>query len=76
MVNQKGYYTLRAFKFGHFNFLQQALANALRYFPTECHEELAEEFAKELEDYGHIYDLHAHMYRFLPEHDLRYELLM
>ena len=43
----KGYYTLRAFKFGHFNFLQQALANALRYFPTECHEELAEEFAKE-----------------------------
>ena len=71
MVNQKGDYTLRAFKFGHFNFLQQALANALRYFPTECHEELAEEFAKELEDYGHIY-----MYRFLPEHDLRYELLM
>jgi len=45
---------------------KQALANALRYFPTDCHEELAKEFAKELEEYGHIY-----MYRFLPEHNLR-----
>ena len=32
-----------------------ALANSLRYFPEEWHEELAAEFLQELEDYGHIY---------------------
>ena len=46
--------------------IQQALANALRYFPSEHHEMLSTEFAKELQEYGHIY-----MYRFLPEEDLR-----
>jgi len=45
---------------------KQALANALRYFPSEHHEMLSAEFAKELQEYGHIY-----MYRFLPEEDLR-----
>ena len=45
---------------------QKALANALRYFPAEVHEELAAEFARELEEYGHIY-----MYRFLPSFPLR-----
>ncbi len=40
-----------------------ALRNALRYFPEGWHEELAAEFARELEDYGRIY-----MYRFMPEH--------
>eukprot|EP00727_Mastigamoeba_balamuthi_P000624 m51a1_g10559 hypothetical protein (683) ;mRNA; r:22-2410 len=39
----------------------QALRNALRYFPERCHAELAPEFARELEVYGHIY-----MYRFRP----------
>ena len=39
----------------------KALANALRYFPEECHAELAPEFAEELRRYGHIY-----MYRFRP----------
>ncbi len=38
-----------------------ALSNALRYFPPRLHPELAPEFAKELEEYGHIY-----MYRFMP----------
>jgi len=32
-----------------------ALANALRYFPSELHTELAPEFANELEVYGRIY---------------------
>ncbi|RNA11490.1 urocanate hydratase [Brachionus plicatilis] len=40
---------------------QQAISNALRYFPTHLHKILAREFADELEQYGHIY-----MYRFLP----------
>lgn len=39
----------------------QALANALRYFPSECHAELAPEFARELLTHGHIY-----MHRFRP----------
>ncbi|CAL4064538.1 unnamed protein product [Meganyctiphanes norvegica] len=43
-----------------------ALANALRYFPSSCHAELAQEFAKEFTNYGHIY-----MYRFLPNMDMR-----
>jgi len=45
---------------------KKALANALRYFPSEVHKVLAAEFAKELEEYGHIY-----MYRFLPPFHLR-----
>ncbi|RNF12670.1 urocanate hydratase isoform X1 [Trypanosoma rangeli] len=40
---------------------RQALANALRYFNPADHELLAEEFNKELDDYGHIY-----MYRLRP----------
>ncbi|KAH0630186.1 hypothetical protein JD844_012899 [Phrynosoma platyrhinos] len=39
-----------------------ALKNALRYFPSDLHEVLASEFAKELRLYGHIY-----MYRFCPQ---------
>nr|XP_022300054.1 urocanate hydratase-like [Crassostrea virginica] len=43
-----------------------ALENALRYFPPETHEVLADEFADELRNYGHIY-----MYRFMPETRMR-----
>jgi urocanate hydratase len=39
-----------------------ALKNALRYIPTELHEELAPEFLDELLTLGHIYS-----YRFRPE---------
>lgn len=42
-----------------------AVENALRYFPAECHAELAPEFAQELRDFGHIY-----MYRFMPQESL------
>lgn len=42
-----------------------ALKNALRYFPSKFHAELAPEFAKELKDYGRIY-----MYRFRPSYDM------
>jgi urocanate hydratase len=42
-----------------------ALRNALRYFPSDWHEELAQEFAMELKQYGRIY-----MYRFMPDYDL------
>jgi len=42
-----------------------AVENALRYFPSECHAELAPEFAQELRDFGHIY-----MYRFMPQESL------
>ena len=42
-----------------------ALANALRYFPTEWHQELAAEFADELQRYGRIY-----MYRFRPDYGM------
>ncbi|HIA89822.1 MAG TPA: urocanate hydratase [Candidatus Poseidoniales archaeon] len=38
-----------------------ALQNALRYFPQEWHQVLAEEFLSELRDYGRIY-----MHRFRP----------
>ena len=31
-----------------------AIANALRYFPSDWHEVLAIEFSEELEKYGHI----------------------
>ncbi len=40
-----------------------ALANALRYFPAAWHQELAAEFAYELQRYGRIY-----MYRFRPDY--------
>ncbi|KAL3312521.1 Urocanate hydratase [Cichlidogyrus casuarinus] len=42
-----------------------AVANALRYFPEQLHEVLAEDFARELKQYGHIY-----MYRFKPPREL------
>lgn len=42
-----------------------AIQNALRYFPAAWHEELAAEFAAELEQYGRIY-----MYRFRPQYPM------
>lgn len=42
-----------------------ALKNALRYFPIKHHQELAPEFARELEEYGRIY-----MYRFRPDYPI------
>ncbi|WP_419213680.1 urocanate hydratase [Maribacter sp. X9] len=42
-----------------------AIRNALRYFPEDWHQELAPEFAEELQHYGRIY-----MYRFQPEYDM------
>ncbi|WP_462249903.1 urocanate hydratase [Ekhidna sp.] len=42
-----------------------AVQNALRYFPSEWHSELAIEFFQELNDFGRIY-----MYRFMPEYDM------
>lgn len=42
-----------------------AVKNALRYFPSQWHEVLANEFWQELQKYGHIY-----MYRFMPEYDM------
>jgi len=42
-----------------------AVKNALRYFPTDWHKELAVEFAEELKNYGRIY-----MYRFKPEYEM------
>lgn len=52
------------------NFLSEeekilAVKNALRYFPVEWHEILAEEFYKELLNYGRIY-----MYRFMPDYKM------
>lgn len=44
---------------------QLALKNALRYFPSEQHKELAEEFAEELKLYGRIY-----MYRYRPDYEM------
>ncbi|KAG1679867.1 Urocanate hydratase [Nymphon striatum] len=43
-----------------------ALRNALRYFPSEHHAELAPDFAEELKKYGHIY-----MYRFEPDFEIK-----
>lgn len=43
-----------------------AIWNALRYFPSNDHEVLASEFAKELDDYGRIY-----MYRLRPEYEMK-----
>jgi len=42
-----------------------AIRNALRYFPSEWHEILAEEFLVELNDYGRIY-----MHRFKPDYKI------
>jgi len=42
-----------------------ALRNALRYFPSQWHEELAKEFLDELQAYGRIY-----MYRFKPGYEI------
>ncbi|MEO5907331.1 MAG: urocanate hydratase [Saprospiraceae bacterium] len=42
-----------------------ALANALRYFPANLHEQLSAEFALELEVYGRIY-----MYRYRPAYQM------
>lgn len=42
-----------------------AIKNALRYFPTKWHHELAAEFANELDTYGRIY-----MYRFRPDYEM------
>lgn len=50
----------------YFLCLQQALRNALRYFPSGHHQELANEFMEELNDFGHIY-----MYRFIPILEMR-----
>ncbi len=44
---------------------QQAVANALRYFPEKHHKILAPEFAHELKTYGRIY-----MYRFRPDYEM------
>ncbi len=43
-----------------------ALRNALRYFPSELHNILAPEFARELADFGRIY-----MYRFRPDYEIK-----
>ena len=42
-----------------------ALRNALRYFPKSQHEDLAKEFADELEEYGRIY-----MLRYRPNYKM------
>ncbi len=42
-----------------------ALRNALRYFPSSWHKELAREFLEELNNYGRIY-----MYRFKPDYPM------
>ncbi|MCK0158059.1 urocanate hydratase [Cellulophaga sp. F20128] len=42
-----------------------ALKNALRYFPATWHQELAQEFAQELQNYGRIY-----MFRFKPAYKI------
>ena len=42
-----------------------AIRNALRYFPSAWHAELAEEFWEELKTYGRIY-----MYRFRPTYSM------
>ena len=42
-----------------------AIKNALRYFPIAWHQELAKEFAEELQTYGRIY-----MHRFKPDYKI------
>ncbi|WP_338358316.1 urocanate hydratase [Yeosuana marina] len=44
---------------------QLAIRNALRYFPKDWHQELAQEFSEELKAFGRIY-----MYRFKPDYDI------
>jgi len=44
---------------------QLAIRNALRYFPKDWHQELADEFAQELINFGRIY-----MYRFKPDYQI------
>ncbi|MBT28898.1 MAG: urocanate hydratase [Thalassobius sp.] len=44
---------------------QLAIRNALRYFPKAWHQELALEFAEELQNYGRIY-----MHRFRPDYEI------
>ena len=57
------YFTMYSVVLHHsFVFLQLAIKNALRYFPSKFHKELVDEFYDELMKYGHIY-----MYRFLPD---------
>ena len=43
-----------------------AIANALRYIPKEFHRQMAEEFARELDEHGRIYG-----YRFRPQGALK-----
>jgi urocanate hydratase len=43
-----------------------ALRNALRYFPSNLHAELAKEFIEELNTFGRIY-----MYRFRPNYEMK-----
>lgn len=43
-----------------------AIQNALRYFPSQFHAELAQDFKEELEAFGRIY-----MYRFKPEGEIK-----
>ena len=43
-----------------------AFKNALRYFPKEWHQELAQEFLEELNQFGRIY-----MYRFQPNYEMK-----
>jgi urocanate hydratase len=43
-----------------------AIKNALRYFPERHHKQLAEEFARELSEFGRIY-----MYRFKPSYNIK-----
>ncbi|WP_339917783.1 urocanate hydratase [Yeosuana marina] len=44
---------------------QLAIRNALRYFPKDWHQELAQEFSEELKAFGRIY-----MYRFRPDYEM------
>ena len=43
-----------------------AIKNALRYFPENLHQVLANEFAEELKKYGRIY-----MYRYRPDYEIK-----
>lgn len=43
-----------------------AIRNALRYFPSNLHAELAKEFVEELNTYGRIY-----MYRYRPSYEMK-----
>lgn len=46
--------------------IRLSVKNALRYFPPQHHKVLANEFAEELSQYGHIY-----MYRLVPDMEIR-----